>query len=545
MEQRLGRLSGRRDVETLSVGELLARSAGLVPDQVALILGDQRVTYREVAERADAMAAGLQALGVQKGDRVTVCLQNVPELVYSYFGIAQLGAITAWSNPAYRLEEIEFTLRNSGSKVAIFHRELQGFDYLKMLGTIRDRLPALERVVLLDPHPGEAGGELVDYRALLDRYAGVAVERPVIDPQQDYVLFYNTGGTTGIPKAAVHTHYTAIMRGTNSIDPLQVTADDVTLAQLPLFHPLGGATALSLPLATQGTVVLMPAFHVDESLRLIEAHGVTLYHCAPAHIVMSTKSPNFKNFDLTSLRTGLAGGFVWPPEVFQRAYEEMHLDLVHHWGMAEIGGIGILCPPSEDRERRYRSIGKGLEGEAGVQDPTTGALLPPGEAGELVYRGEIFKEYWNNPAETARSFDADGWFHTGDMVMDEGDGFLRMMGRLKEQINRGGLKIVPADLESLLVQHPKIKEVCVTSTPNPVLGESICACVVPVGDEKPTLAELRTFLEDKIAKYKLPDELCLFEAFPRLAGGVKYRKFGPGSIQDLAAKDETREKLRR
>lgn len=541
MERRLGRLSERSDVETLSVGDMLGRSARLVPTKVALILGDQRVTYQEVEERSDAVAAGLQRLGIGKGDRVTVCLQNVPDLIYSYFGVAKLGAITAWSNPAYRLEEIEFTLKNSGSKAAIFHRQIKGFDYLRMLGEIRDRLPALEHVLMIDPRPGE---DVMDFRELQDRHAGVPFERPPIDIRKDYVLFYNTGGTTGIPKAAAHTHYTAIMRGTNAMDPLQVTADDVTLAQLPLFHPLGGATALSLPLATQGSVVLMPEFHVEESLRLIEEHRVNLYHCAPAHIVMSTRSPNFKKYDLTSLRTGLAGGFVWPPEVFERAYDQMHLDLVHHWGMAEIGGIGILCPPTEDRHRRYTSIGKGFEGEAAVKDPASGRLMPPGELGELVYRGEIFKEYWNNPTETARSFDEEGWFHTGDLVVDMGEGFLGMMGRIKEQINRGGLKIVPADLESLLVQHPKVKEVCVTSTPNPVLGESVCACVVPVGEEKPTLAELRAFLEDKIAKYKLPDELCIFESFPRLAGGIKYRKFGPGSIQDLAARDETREKFR-
>lgn len=542
MEHRWGRLTERADVEVLTVGAMLERSARVAPEKVALITDDGKIPYREVNERSDAIAAGLQRLGVGKGDRVTVCLQNVPELVYSFFGVAKLGAVTAWSNPAYRLEEIEFTLKNSGSKVAIFHREWKGFDYLKMLAQIRGNLPALQHVIVLDPKPGDPVGDL---GKLQEENAGRAYEKPSIEPRKDYVLFYNTGGTTGIPKAAAHTHYTAILRGTVNIDPLDITADDVTIAQLPLFHPLGGATALMLPLATQGSVVLMPEFQVERSLQLIEEHKVALYHCAPAHILMSTQAPNFKKYDMSSLRTGLAGGFVWPPEVFERALNEMHLDLVHHWGMAEIGGIGILCDPKEDRQLRYSSIGKGLEGEADAKDPESGKLLGPGEVGELVYRGEIFKEYWNNPAETARSFDAEGWFHTGDMVMKDERGFIRMMGRLKEQINRGGLKIVPADLESLLIQHPKVKEVCVTSTPNPVLGESICACVVPSGEEKPTLAELREFLSDKIAKYKLPEELCVFESFPRLAGGVKYRKFGPGSIQDIATNDETREKLRK
>ena len=542
MANKWGRLTERKDVEVLSVGEMLERSARLVPDKAALIYEDQRITYKEVNDRADAVAAGLQKLGVVKGDRVAVFLQNVPELVYSYFGIAKLGAIAAWANPAYRMEEFEFILRNSGSKVAIMHREIKGFDYLEMMGELRPKLPDLKHLAILDPRPDD---DVIDYRKLQEEHAGVPFEKPSIDIKKDYVLFYNTGGTTGTPKAAAHTHYTSILRATVNIDPLEVTADDVTLAHLPMYHAFGGAVCLILPVATQGTIVVMPEYNVEKALQLIQEHKVTLHHSAPAHILMSTKSPNFKNYEVSSLRTGLAGGFIWPPEVFERAYNEMHLDLVHHWGMAEIGGIGIVCPPTEDRQRRYTSIGKPIEGEAAVKDPTTGEILPPGQPGELVYRGEIFKEYWNNPTETARSFDGDGWFHTGDMVMQDEEGFFKMMGRIKEQINRGGLKIVPAELESLLVKHPKIKEICVTSTPNPVLGESICVCVVPAGDEKPTLKELREFLQDKIAAYKLPEELCIFDSFPRLAGGVKYKKFGEGSIQEMAAKDETREKLRK
>lgn len=538
----LGRLTQRSDVEGLSAGQMLERSAGMVPNKVALINGDERITYKEVNEGADAVAAALQSLGVRKGDRVAVSLQNIPLLVYSYFGIAKLGAITAWTNPAYRAEEVEFILRNSGAKVAIMHRDLKGFDYLKMVGEMRSRLPNLQHLIMLDPQPDD---DVIDGRELLDRYAGTPFESPPIDVKKDYVLFYNTGGTTGLPKAAAHTHYTSIMRATVSIDPLDLTADDITLALLPMFHPLGGAVCLNLPLATQGTIVLMPEYNAERSLQLIQEHKVTMHHCAPAHILMCTRLPSFKNYDLSSLRSGMAGGFTWPPEVFERALNEMHLNLIHHWGMAEIGGIGIYVSPKEDRQRRYTTIGKPIEGEAAVLDPETGKPMPTGEPGELVYRGEIFKEYWNNPQETARAFDSEGWFHTGDLVAQDEEGYFKMMGRLKEQINRGGLKIVPAELESLLVKHPKIKEVCVTATPNPVLGESVCACVVPSGDEKPTLKELREYLQDSIAAYKLPEELCIFESFPRLAGGVKYKKFGEGSIQEMATRDETREKLRK
>jgi acyl-CoA synthetase (AMP-forming)/AMP-acid ligase II len=328
VEHRWGQLTQRSDVESLTVGEMLDRSARLVPDKVALIYDDKRITFREIDARANALAAALQSLGVAKGDRVTVCLQNVPELVYSYYGISRLSAITAWSNPAYRLEEFEFILKNSGAKVAIMHRELKGFDYLEMMRGIRDRIPDLKHIVMLDPRPED---DVIDFRHLLDHFAAAPFQKPAIDPRKDYVLFYNTGGTTGIPKAAAHTHYTSIMRATVNIDHLNITADDVTIAQLPMFHPLGGATALVLPIATQGTVVMLPEFNVERSLQLIEEHRVTLYHCAPAHILMSTQSPNFNRYDMSSLRTGLAGGFTWPPEVFQRAYDVSIWSIIGEW----------------------------------------------------------------------------------------------------------------------------------------------------------------------------------------------------------------------
>ncbi len=537
-----GKLTERQEVEALSAGDMLERSARTAPDKVALIYEDRRISYKEVDERANAVAAGLQDLGIVKGDRVAVSLLNIPDIVYSYFGIAKLGAITAWTNPAYRVEEVEFILRNSGAKVAIMHRELKGFDYLSMVGEMRTRLPNLEHLIMLDPRPDDG---VVDYRRFQEKYAGATFEKAPVDIKKDYVLFYNTGGTTGIPKAAAHTHYTSIMRATLNIDPMELTSDDVTLALMPMFHPFGGSMCLVLPVATVGSIVMMPEYNAEKAMRLIQEHRVSIHHCAPAHILMCTRLPTFKEYDVSSLRTGLAGGFTWPPEVFERARDEMHLDLIHIWGMAEIGGTGLYCTPKEGRERRNNFMGRAYEGEAGVMDPETGKLLPPGQPGELVFRGEIFKEYWNNPVETAKSFDAEGWFHSGDLVAQDEEGYVRMMGRIKEQINRGGLKIVPVELENLLIKHPKIKEVCVTSTPNPVLGESICVCVVAAGDERPTLKELREFLQDKIAAYKLPEELCIFDAFPRLAGGVKYKKFGDGGIQETATKDETREKLRK
>ena len=479
---------------------------------------------------------------MKKGDRVCVALSNIPEIVYSFFAVAKIGGIVAWANPGYREEELNFILRNSGAVAAIFHRELKGFDYLKMLNEMRSDLPSLQHIILVDP---AGAANVYNLHELMQKHAGESYEKPPINIYEDIVLFYNTGGTTGVPKAAAHTHYTAVMRATNAIDLLKITADDVTLALLPIYHPFGGAVCMILPIATQHTIALMPEYNAEHALQLIEKERVTIHHAAPTHIILETKSPNFRKYDLSSLRIGLGAGFAWPPEVFMRAKEEMGLDIVHMWGMAEIGGTGIVCTPEEGIERRNTHIGRPVEGEVKVVDPETGQEMGPNEPGEMCFRGPIMKFYWNNPQETAKSFDSEGWFHTGDLVVRDEEGYIRIVGRAKEQINRGGLKIVPNELEALLIKHPKVKEVCVISTPNPVLGESICACVVPTDDGKPTLQELRDFLKDKIAAYKLPEELCIMESFPRLAGGVKYRKFGPGSIQEMAVNDEGRERFRK
>ncbi|MCL4466732.1 MAG: acyl--CoA ligase [Chloroflexi bacterium] len=538
----LGKLTERADVEVLSVGQVLERSVQLCPAKIALVYEGQRITYRELNERVDALASALQSLGIRKGDRVCVALLNVPEIVYSFFAIARIGAAVAWANPGYRTDELTFIMRNSGSVAAIFHRDLKGFDYLKLFAEVRPELPSLKHVILLDAPDVENVHDVGD---LMRRHAGRPYDQPPIDIHEDLVLFYNTGGTTGVPKAAAHAHYTAVMRATSAMDVLKVTSDDVTLALLPIYHAFGGSMCMILPLATQQTTVLMTEYHAEKALQLIETERVTLHHAAPTHIILETKLPNFRSYDVSSLRTGLGAGFAWPPEIFMRAKEEMGLDLVHLWGMAEMGGTGLACTPEDGIDRRNTCIGRPLEGEVKVVDPETGREMPPNEPGELLFRGPMMKFYWNNPEETAKAFDAEGWFRTGDLVVQDEEGYVRIVGRAKEQINRGGLKIVPNEVEALLIKHPKIKELCVISTPNPVLGESICACVVPLDDDKPTLQELRDFLKDKIAAYKLPEELCLFESFPRLAGGVKLRKFGPGSIQEMAINDERRERLRR
>ncbi len=537
-----GKLTDYNDVLGYDLPQTLERSVKLVPDKVALINGDERITYKQLDERVDALAASLQSLGIGKGDRVAIDLVNCPELLVAYFAVAKLGAVVTWTNPLYRAEEFKFQVSNSGSKAVIIHKEFGGFDYLGMLRSMRSELPDLKHVIALG---GGAERDVIDFDELVKKGWGQRCRRPEIDPKNDLVMLLYTGGTTGIPKGAMQTHQNSILSSAIGIPLMDITADDVFLALLPLFHTFGVSVVANIALMSQGTIVLFPEYKPELTLQLVEAHKITIHHAAPTHVLLETSHPNFGKYNLSSLRTGLAAGAAWPVELFHRAEDMMGLHLSHAWGMAEIGGIGTACKTGDPN--RNTSIGKPLVpgARARVVDPETGKDVPPGVPGELLFAGNILQGYWGRPDETAKAIDKDGFLHTGDLVTVDEQGYLRVTSRIKEVIKKGGYSINPNEIEALLCQHPRIKEACVISTPNPVLGESICACVVTRDGQPLSLKEVRDFMKDKIAAFKVPDELANFPDFPRLAGGVKLRKFGPGSIQEMATADEKRERLRR
>ncbi len=536
-----GKLTDFGDILDYDLVQALDRSVKLVPQKTALIYEDQRITYKELDERADALAASLQSMGIKKGDRVTIDLFNCPELIVAFFGVCKLGAIVAWCNPLYRAEEFKFQVSNSGSKAAILHQEFGGFDYLGMLRGMRRELTELKYAIAVG---GVGEREVLDFDELVRKGWGQKYQRPEIDPKTDLAMLLYTGGTTGVPKGAMHTHEVCIHSSAVALPLMDCTADDVYLALIPTYHAFGVAHVTNQAIESQASIVLMAEYRPDLALQVIERHGVTMHNAAPTHILLEINHPNFRRYNLSSLRTGIGGGFAWPPELFQKAKQLMGLDLVHGWGMAEVAGLGIACHPKDPN--RDNSMGHPVPGaRAKAVDPATGKEAPAGQPGELLFGGNILKGYWERPEETAKAIDKEGYLHTGDQVTIDEQGYIRMMSRLKEIIKKGGYSINPNEIESLVCEHPRVKEACVISTPNPVMGENICACVVTRDGKPLTLKDVRDFMQDKLASYKLPDELANFADFPRLAGGIKIRKFGEGSVQEMAIADPNREKQRK
>jgi acyl-CoA synthetase (AMP-forming)/AMP-acid ligase II len=328
---------------------------------------------------------------------------------------------------------------------------------------------------------------------------------------------------------------------------VEAQSEDIFIGFLPMSHSYGCGALLIQPLLLRASTILMERFEPEAALKIIEEERVTLQLAAPVHYILELNCNNLKEYDLSSLRAGLIAGQPAPEGLITRVEKEMGMYLSSFWGASEVGpGLGIICPYQSSLELREKYIGRPVEGTAvRVVDPETREELPDGEIGELTLSGwHVLRGYWNNIEETRKQI-VDDWLFMGDLVSREENGYFRIYGRTKDMINRGGYKIYPYELESFIIDHPRVEEVCIVATPNPVLGESICACVVPIRDATVTIREIRDFLEGKIAQHKFPDELCIMNEFPRLSGGIKIKKFGNGGLADLAARDKARETFRK
>ena len=530
-------------ITSLSLGHMLAKGAADVPDKTALVDGDRRITYSRLNRMAENLAAGLGRLGFSKGDRVAVYMKSSIEFVTAFYAIEKLGLVVAWVNPMYRKNESQFILGNSGAKGVVIFREWEGYDYLQAVQDIKKDLPELQHIVVV----GEGHGDGVHtYDDLMEKASQAAFTEPAIDTQKDLAMLIYTSGTTGNPKGAMITHYQAVRAGYQYSLGVDANSDDIFIGVLPMSHSYGCGAILIQPFLLQATLVLMESFKPEKAFEIIETEKITLQLAAPAHYILELNHKNRSKYDLSSLRAGLIAGQPAPEGLMRRAERDMGVYLTSFWGASEVGpGLGILCPYPSPMEIREKYIGLPIEGTAvKVVDPATRAPLPDGETGELTVSGwHVLKGYWNNPEETRKQV-KDGWLFTGDLVSRDDNGYISIYGRIKDLINKGGYKITPFELESIIIEHPKVKEVSVVATPNPILGESICACVILFEDEILTLDELKAFLNGKVSQHKFPDELCIMEDFPRLSGGVKLKKFGKGGIAEMAALDKKREGFR-
>jgi fatty-acyl-CoA synthase/long-chain acyl-CoA synthetase len=537
----LGVSTTYKNVENLNVGEMLERSSSIAPEKVAVTFKKDRVTYKALNERCNILGASLLEVGIKKGDRVSIYMSNCIELYVAFYALQKIGAIVAWANPAYKTQELMFILSNSQAKAIFIHKERNNFDYLTFVKGLRKNLPHLSYIISVG---GGKGKGVFVYEDLVSKHRKRGLEKPYINIHQDLSMLIYTSGTTGVPKGSMITHNQVIRGGYSYVDGVKATADDIFAGILPLTHSYGCGSILIQPILIQASVALLESFNAEEAFKTIESEKVTLQHGAPAHYIIEMNHRDIDRYDLSSLRAGYLAGQICPEEIIQWG-EERKIYLTSFWGNSETGpGAGTMCPFGSPLDIRQKYVGKAISGtEIKAVDHETGKEIGTNAVGEMMVRGpHVLKGYWQNPNETKKQLEKDGYLHTGDLISIDQYGFIKIFGRIKDLINRGGLKIYPSEIESLISQYPKVEQVCIVGTPNPVLGESVCVCIIPKGDQKISLMEIRDFLKNKVAKYKLPDELSIMSNFPRLPGGLKIRKYGKDGVQELASLDVNREK---
>lgn len=512
-----------------TIGANLDRAVAAWPDREALVdvPSGRRWTYGQFAADIDRLAGALLASGVAKGDRVGIWAINCPEWVLVQYATARIGAVMVNINPAYRTHEVEYVLQQAGISVLFASVAHKSSDYRGMVDQVRGKCPELREVVYIgDP----------SWDALLSRGTG---NEPYPELScDDPINIQYTSGTTGFPKGATLSHHNILNNGYFVGELITYTEQDRVCVPVPFYHCFGMVMG-NLAATSHGACIVIPAPSFDPAATLdaVQRERCTSLYGVPTMFIAELNLPDFASYDLSSLRTGIMAGSPCPVEVMKRVVAEMHMAEVSIcYGMTETSPVSLQTRREDDLEHRTGTVGRVLPHlEVKVVDPATGVTQPRGTAGELCTRGySVMLGYWNEPEKTAEAIDAGRWMHTGDLAMMREDGYVEIVGRIKDMIIRGGENIYPREIEEFLYTHPRIADVQVVGVPHERYGEEVLACVIPRDPADPlTLEELRAFCEDRLAHYKIPTLLQIMDAFPMTVSG-KVRKI---ELRERAVRD--------
>ncbi|WIN00558.1 AMP-binding protein [Actinoplanes oblitus] len=477
-------------------------------------------SYAQLRAVVDAVALGLRRLGVTKGDRVGIWAPNCPEWVFLQYATARLGAVLVTINPAYRTHELRYVLRQSGIRTLVAARSFKTSDYAAMIAETRGECPDLRDVILIgEPSWTELTGA-GDDPAVLDEIEAT------LHPDDPINIQY-TSGTTGFPKGATLSHRNILNNGYLVGELIDYTEADRICIPVPFYHCFGMVMG-NLAATSHGAAMVIPAPGFDPALtlRAVAGQRCTSLYGVPTMFIAMLHHPDFATFDLSSLRTGIMAGSPCPVETMKQVIDRMGMTEVSIcYGMTETSPVSCQTRTDDSLDRRVATVGRvGPHLEVKVVD-SHGATVPIGEAGELCTRGySVMLGYWEQPDKTAEAIDPDGWMHTGDLAVMDADGYLRITGRIKDLIIRGGENISPREVEEFLLTHPDIIDAQVIGVPDEKYGEEVMAWVrMKPGTTPLDAAGLRTFCSGKLAHYKIPRYVRIVDDFPMTVTG-KIRK---------------------
>lgn len=502
-----------------TIGANLDRAVARWPDREALVdvPSGRRWTYAQFGAAVDELASALHVSGVAKGDRVGIWAVNCPEWVLVQYATARIGAIMVNINPAYRTHEVEYVLKQAGVSLLFASLGHKTSDYRAMVEQVRGGIPELREVVYF----GDPGWEALLGRATPDvTYDELSCDDPI--------NIQYTSGTTGFPKGATLSHHNILNNGYFVGELIAYSEQDRICIPVPFYHCFGMVMG-NLAATSHGACMVIPApsFDAKATLDAVQQERCTSLYGVPTMFIAELNLPDFASYDLSSLRTGIMAGSPCPVEVMKRVVAEMHMAEVSIcYGMTETSPVSLQTRRDDDLEHRTGTVGRVLPHiEVKVVDPATGVTQPRGTEGELCTRGySVMLGYWNEPEKTAEAVDAGRWMHTGDLAVMRQDGYVEIVGRIKDMIIRGGENIYPREIEEFLYGHPKIQDVQVVGVPHERYGEEVLACVIARDpDDPPSLEELRAFCEGQLAHYKVPARMRVLGSFPMTVSG-KVRK---------------------
>ena len=516
--------SGPDDVPLLwrTIGHDLANTADRLPDHEALVdvPSGRRWTYAELDDAVDRLASALLDDGVAKGDRVGIWAPNCPEWVLVQYATARIGAVLVNINPAYRTHELQYVLDQSSINFLVAATSFKTSDYAAMIDEVRDECRALEEVVLLGSDRWDALiASPVDEAALAARAATLRFDDPI--------NIQYTSGTTGFPKGATLSHHNILNNAFFVGRLLDYTEKDRVCVPVPFYHCFGMVMG-NLGATTNGATIVIPApaFDPAATLQAVQDERCTSLYGVPTMFIAELGVPDFATYDLSSLRTGIVAGAPCPVEVMKRVEAEMHMsEVTIMYGMTETSPVSTMTRRSDDLERRVSTVGTVMPHvEVQIIDPASGLTVPRGTPGELCSRGySVMLGYWDAPEQTAESIDTAGWMHTGDLATMDEDGYVAIIGRIKDMVIRGGENVYPREVEEFLHGHPAIADVQVIGVPDDRYGEELMAWVRLVPGASLDIDELRAFCQGKLAHFKVPRYLHLTDEFPMTVTG-KVRK---------------------
>lgn len=511
-----------------TIGAALDHAANGWADKLALVSRHQRIrwTWAELNAEVDRIACGLLDLGVVKGDRVGIWAPNCAEWTVTQFATARIGAILVTVNPAYRLSEVEYALNKVGCSVLVTAPSFKSSDYVGMLRELGpEKLPLLRTMVVLGDRlhegfvPWENLRQDID-RAALDAAAG-GLDR------HDAINIQFTSGTTGFPKGATLTHHNILNNGFFTGRLTKLTVEDRICIPVPLYHCFGMVLG-NLASLTSGAAMIYPseAFDPQLALEAVQSEGCTSLYGVPTMFIALLSQDNLSDFDVSSLRTGIMAGSPCPKATMEQVMDRLNMNEVTiGYGMTETSPLTTQTATDDPLNERVSTVGRvHPHAEAKVVGPD-GSTVPIGEQGEYCSRGyAVMRGYWDDPEKTAEAIDADGWMHSGDIATMDKKGYVRITGRIKDMIIRGGENIYPREIEEYLLTHPAISDVQVFGVSDEKYGEQVCAWIIPRSGEQVAAEDVRDFCRGQIAHYKVPHHVKIVEGFTMTVTG-KAQKF--------------------